>query len=78
MVVDVHVEVLCHLVVHSFHLGIHLWVVRHRQVLFDAENQADVVGEFACKLGAPIRHNLPGDPEEGKDLLFVDVCELWR
>ena len=78
MVVDVHSEVLGHLMVHSFHLGICLRVVCHGEVLLDVKDLTDVMSKLTHELGASVQHNLLGDPEEREDLLFVNVGELRR
>lgn len=62
--------------IHSFHLGVHLGVICSQEVLFNAEDIADVMGELACKLWALIRYDLLWDPEEIEDLFLVNVHEL--
>ena len=78
VVVDIHVEILSYFVVYPFDLSVHLWVVRSREILFDAKNLANVASELTHKLQAAVQYDLPGDAEVGKDLVSVDVRKLGR
>jgi len=76
MVVDVHPQVLCNLVVHAFDLGVRLGVVSRRDVPLNSQHMANVTHKLARELGTPIRYDLLRDAEEREDLFAVQGGEL--